>query len=191
MSWHVASGRWGLLGAVLIACTLVAGCGKNRVTVDVDVTSFIDANSLSSTYSTQGIVPPDELTVDSPAIEVVLLEGSQDFINAEELSIDVAIEYDTQSGDGLASFTVFFADTPGAVFNTAPVTTVPATLVSGNITNATATFAADARVLDLFTRERIYMGLRFNYDPSSATALEGVYTITSLMAHVVSTIEIF
>jgi hypothetical protein len=177
--------------AVLALTGILLGCGKNRVLIDVDVTSFISEQELSSTYSTGGLVPPDSMTVDSPVIEVVLMEGSQDFVDAEELSIDVGIEYDTQSGDGDASFTVFFADSPQAVFNTAPVTTVPAVLVSGGVTNATATFEADQRIIDLFTQERAYMGLRFNYRPASNVALQGVYTITNLMAHVVSTIEIF
>lgn len=183
--------RWGVFLATCAGLVLIAGCGKNRVTVDVDVTSFIDPSDLQSDYSTQGIVPPDHLIVDSPPIEVMLLEGAQDFIHAEEMSIDVGIEYDTQTGDGLASFTVYFAADQAGLFNTAPVTTVPATLVSGSVTHSTATFEADARLLDLFTRERIWMGLRFNYDPASSQPLEGIYTITSLMAHVVSTIEIF
>lgn len=183
--------RSAVILALLALGVAAWGCGKNRVLIDVDVTSFISDEDLSSTYSTGGLIPPDSLTQDSPVIEVVLMEGSQDFVNAEELSIDVDIEYDTDTGDGDASFTLYFADTPEAVFNTAPVTTVPATLISGSVTNATARFEADQRLIDLFTQERAYMGLRFNYKPSTLVALEGVYTITNLMAHVVSTIEIF
>jgi hypothetical protein len=181
-----------VLTLVILALTgVMLGCGKNRVLIDVDVTSFIAEEDLTSTYSTGGVIPPDSMTVDSPVIEVVLLEGSQDFVDAEELSIDVGIEYDTESGDGDASFTVYFADTPEMVFQTEPVTTVPATLISGSVTSATATFEADQRVIDLFTQERAYMGLRFNYRPTNSVALEGIYSITNLTAHVVSTIEIF
>ena len=174
--------------AVLALSIAAVGCGNNKVTVDVDVTSFIDENDLTNDYSSPVSIP---VSIDLEPIEVNLLEGSQDFAKAEELSIEMGIRYNNQTGDGEASFTVFFADTPEAVFTTAAVATVPASLASSSVTNATASFDADTRVLDLFTQDRVYMGLRFNYMPSSTDALAGSYTITSLMAHVVSNVEIF
>lgn len=188
MGFRTHKRQWTVACAVLVVAFAAIGCGKNKVTIDVDVTSFIDQGDLSSGYSSPGSTP---VSVNLDPIEVNLMEGSQDFATAEELSIDVSIRYDNVSGNGEASFTLFFADTPEDVFNTAAVATVPASLVSSSVTNATARFDADTRVLDLFTQQRIYMGLRFNYVPSSSEALAGTYTITSLLAHVVSTVEIF
>jgi hypothetical protein len=124
-------------------------------------------------------------------IEVSLIEGARDFTRAEEMSLDVGIRYDNETGAGEASFTVYFADTPEDVFNTPPVITIPAALAAATATDATARFDADTRVLDLFTQERVYLGLEFNYIPSSLELVTGTYTITQLTAHVVSSVEIF
>ena len=175
--------------AAFAMVTAGIGCGKNRVTVDVDVTSFIAPDDLTSDYQSPSI----PITVNLDPIEISLLEGSENFVNAEELSIDVAISYDNASGDGDASFTLFFADMAANLFNTAAVVTIPAQLVSGEVTSSNATFEADARVLDLFTRDHVFMGITFNYTPEAGSTLElaGTYTITSLIAHVVSNVEIF
>ena len=194
MDFRIHKRQWFVGFAALTLAVVAVGCGNNTVTVDVDVTSFIADEDLSNNYSSPVSIP---VSIDLDAIEVNLLEGSQDFAKAEELSIEMAIRYDNESGAGEASFTVFFADTPEGVYNTAPVATVPAVLVSPtspepfSVSNSSARFDADTRVLDLFTNERLYMGLRFNYAPSSVQALAGSYTITSLMAHVVSKVEIF
>jgi len=174
--------------ATLALVTAGMGCGKNRVTVDVDVTSFIAPDDLTNDYQSPSI----PFTVNLEPIEISLLEGSENFVNAEELSLDVAISYDNDSGDGDASFTLFFADTAANLFNTAAVVTIPAQLISGEITASNARFDADARVLDLFTRDHVFMGITFTYEPTgSSTQLAGTYTITSLLAHVVSNVEIF
>lgn len=179
------------LGVTVFALAIASmGCGKNRVTVDVDVTSFIAPEDLTGSYQAPRLLP--SVTIDLNPIEINLLEGSDDFINAEELSIDMAIRYDNETGNGDVNFTLFFAGTAADVFNTASVVTVPANLISGQTTNSTASFTADARVLALFTKDRVYMGIRFSYTRAAGSSddLLGTYTITSLMARVVSTVEI-
>ena len=189
MSFRLRTRQLAIGMAAFAMVTAGMGCGKNRVTVDVDVTSFIAPEDLTDSYQSASI----PITVNLYPIEISLVEGSENFVNAEELSIDVAISYDNASGDGDASFTLFFADTAANLFNTAAVVTIPAQLISGELTSSNARFDADPRVLDLFTRDHIFMGITFNYTPEAGSSIDlaGTYTITSLTAHVVSNVEIF
>ena len=59
------------------------------------------------------------------------------------------------------------------------------------MTSGSTRVAADQRLLTLFELDRVYMGLRFHWQPETNEALQGDYTITTINAHVVSTIEIF
>jgi len=188
--WKLASTSRAGLVALALGVLLVAlpGCGRNRVTVEVDVDSFIDPDDLTGTYNAPVGLP--ELVLDLDPIAVNLVEGFSGVGPAEEVDLEVAIRYDNISGEGAARFTLFFAETAEEVFNTPAVGNIDADLVPQAITNGTTRIAADQRVLDLFARDHMYMGLRFRWTPQTVTALEGRYTITSIRAEVVSTVQI-
>lgn len=179
-------------GLVLVLAVLflgVPGCGKNRVSVDVDVDSFIHPDDLNGSYDAPAGVPEAEL--DLAPISVDLVEGFNGIGPAEEMSLDVTVTYDNVSGQGEARFTVFFAATPEEVFSTPPVGIIDAQLEPQSVTSGSTRIAANQRLLDLFELDRVYMGLRFRWRPETNEALQGDYTITAINAHVVSTIEIF
>ncbi len=174
------------LGVLLIAA---AGCGRNRVTVDVDVDSFIDPEDLTGHYNAPAGVPELELNLDP--VSVNLVEGFSGVGPAEEMELEVTVSYDNISGQGEARFTLFFAETAEEVFNTQAVGTIDANLMPQATTTGSTRIAADERILHLFEQERVYMGLRFRWTPETTAPLEGDYTITSINARVVSTVEIF
>ena len=175
-----------LLGVILIA---MPGCGRNRVTVDVDVDSFIDPGDLTGRYDAPAGVP--ELEIDLDPVAVNLLEGFSGVGPAEEMELEVAVTYDNRTGEGEALFTLFFGETAAEVFSTPPVGTITADLAPQATTTGSTRIAADARILALFEQERVYMGLRFRWTPETVAPLEGDYTITSINARVVSTVEFF
>ena len=174
------------LGVLLV---VVPGCGRNRVTVDVDVDSFIDPEDLTGHYNAPAGVP--ELELDLDPVSVNLVEGFSGVGPAEEMELEVTVSYDNVSGQGEAHFTLFFAETAEEVFNTPPVGSIDANLVPQATTTGTTRIAADQRILGLFEQERVYMGLRFRWTPETVAPLEGDYTITSINARVVSTVEFF
>ena len=174
------------LGVLLVA---LPGCGRNKVTVDVDVDSFIDPADLTGQYNAPAGVP--ELALELDPVSVNLVEGFSGVGPAEEMTLEVAVSYDNISGEGEARFTLFFAETAADVFNTPAVGHIDANLVPQAITNGTTRIAANQRILDLFELDHMYMGLRFQWMPQTVAPLEGSYTITSIRAEVVSTVQIF
>ncbi|MFQ5600718.1 MAG: hypothetical protein ACE5G2_09190 [Candidatus Krumholzibacteriia bacterium] len=175
--------------AFAVVAAAASGCGKNRVTVDVDVASFIDPADLTAHYQAPPFVPPLELNLDP--VSVNLVEGFQDFGQAEEISVDMSVRYDNQSGQGQARFTLYFSDTASTVFETPPVASIDANLTPESVSVGATRFEADQRVLDLFTQKQMWMGVKFSWTPETSAALVGDYTITRIDAHVVSTVEIF
>ncbi len=179
----------GLVLALGVALLALPGCGRNKVTVNVDVDSFIDPEDLTGHYNAPAGVP--ELELDLDPIAVHLVDGFSGVGPAEEMELEIDVTYDNISGQGAARFTLFFAETAAEVFSTPAVGTIDADLEPQATTEATTRISADARILALFERERIYMGLRFQWTPETAEPLEGDYTITTIHAQVVSTVEIF
>jgi hypothetical protein len=144
-----------------------AGCGRNRVTADVDIDSFVDPGDLTGQYDAPP-VPGLELEVVPASINLV--DGLSGVGPPEELELTVGVQYDNVSGEGTARFTIFFAESFDEVYNTAPVGTLDAELLPQTTTTRSARIAADQRILDLFQQERLYMGLRFQWTPEGRPA---------------------
>jgi hypothetical protein len=176
-----------IAGVVLLA--LSAACGEKKVTVNVDVASFIAPEDRSGHYLAPPLSPPVEFELQPIAVDLV--EGLNSFTVAEEMGMDVAVQFTNTSGEGRARFTVFFNDTEANLFDTAPVTSLEADLVAGQTTTGTSHFDADERVLALFRQEQVMMGLLMHWTPGSPEALDGDYTITQIDARVVTSVQIF
>lgn len=173
----------------IVACAaLFLGCGKNRVVLDVDVRSFMNDAQTNGAYQVPSIIP---LSLRLPAVPVNLVEGFKDFGRAEEVSVDMAVRFDNQTGDGQGHFKVYFGADSTSAYNSAPVATIDATLAPGASSTGTAHLIADSRVRDLFTGKQMVMGVEFVWEPTTVGMLEGTYSISQIKAHIVSTMDLF
>jgi hypothetical protein len=177
--------RWALVAALAL---LAAACGKNRVLLDVDVLSFMDESSLVHPYDAPPLVP---FTARLDSIAVNLVEGFQDFGEAQSATLDVGVEYDNATGQGSGRFTIYFSDDPGTTFSTPPVAVLDVDLLPGTVSTASIEIPADARVLDLFTSKRFWMGVDMEWNPTGVDPLQGTLRITEIRVHLVSTLDIF
>jgi len=184
---HVAGGA-GVAAAVACLLGAGAGCGKNRVTLDIDVASFVNPAALIGDYQVPAGSPAIE--VDNSPIAVDIGPALREFASAEEMDVDVDVRFENSSGQGSARITVFFDDTDTGVFGTPAVTAISAALAPNQTSTGSARFRADARVLDLFRRGQVWMGLRLRWEPSTGDALAGTYTITRIHARVVTRVEV-
>ena len=98
----------------------------------------------------------------------------------------MATRFNTTSGRGSGSATVFFEATAENVYSRPSVATLEATLVAGQSTKSSVQIPIDFRVLELFQSGKLWMGLRLHWAPTSPEALAGQYTITKIQAQVVS-----
>jgi hypothetical protein len=175
--------RAGLALAVLLAL----GCGKNRVVLDIDVLSFMDAADATHDYDAPPLVP---LAARLEPIAVQLLEGYDDLGVAQEATLDVAVRYDNQTGTGRGRIVIYFGPDAATVYATPPVATLDVDLVPGQATTGTVRIPADARVLDLFTSRSFQMGMDLEWQPSGSSALLGTCTLTQIQARVVSRLDL-
>ena len=181
------AGRAGIVAGLVGLLTGGTGCLNNRVTVDIDVTSFVDPADLSGNY----MVPSGSPVVEAngPPIAVNLGEAMNKFASAEEMDVDVDVRFDNTTGQGQARIGVFFDDTDTGVFTTPAVTTIVAALAPAQTSTGHAQFKADQRVLDLFRNGQVWMGLHLRWEPDTPDALSGSYTITRIHARVVSQVK--
>lgn len=180
----------GLAGAAVLG----AGCIKNpiadafkRLTVDVDVRPFLRAEDLSRSYETPAGLP--DATIRLTPVAVELRQISRGSGRVEEVTVDVALRYDNRSGRGRARFGLYFAASLDSTYDAPPVTMIETTLADSSLSVGQARFQADARLLDLFARQQMWMGVELGLVPESGQGLRGRYTIETLTAHVVSRVN--
>jgi len=171
-----------------VATVVVAGCGNNRVLVDVDVRSFLDPSDLVNTYNAPPFIPAS--TRIDP-IQVNLVETFEDFGAADAATLDIAIDYVNNTGTGTGDFTLYLGDDASTLFSTAPVATLNVNLQPSTTTTGTVRIQADQRVLDLFTSQRLFLGADLAWSPNGVEPLQGRCVITVLTARVASRLSIF
>ena len=169
--------------AGLMLSGLLLGCVDNRITLEVDVASFLAPGDRGGHYEAPGSSPPVEH--DLQPIEV-RIEGYDQLRQAEAIDLDLEVRFDNESGQGRARFTLFFADNALGLFDTPAVAMVEAPLAPLTASTGTASIRGDARLLELFQRRQMWIGIRLHWAPESAAALVGDYTITRLDAKVVA-----
>lgn len=177
--------------ALLVPCAVaaaIAGCGKNRLFLDVDVRSFMREEDLTNAYESPALLP---LQIRIDPISVNLVEGFQDFGAAEEVSIDVTLSYDNATGTGRGLFSLYFDGSPATTFDAPPVAYLEADLQPGTVATSQARIVADARLLDLFTTKQLWMGIELEWLPTSAENLQGTCSISQLEAHITSQLDLF
>lgn len=176
--------RWIPLFLVL---ALVPGC-ERRVTLDVDVASFLDPGVLSGPYQTPAGAP--DFSVDLPP-QFIRIDGFDELRDAESLALDIEVQYDNKNGRGTTALTLYFGDDEGTLFATTPVAVIEADLSPDTLSRGMAHIEADARLLDLFRQRQLWMGARMHWLPQGDTALLGSYAISRIEARVVARIGLF
>ena len=179
---------WGSFVAVtLVGSVFLLGCISNRVTLDVDIASFLDPSDRSAHYE----APPGSVEVDYDLDPIGLtIEGYDELRQAEQVDLEIAVSLDNHTGTGDGSFRVFFSDTAESVFATPVVTQIDFELAPGVVSEGTAQVRGDARVLALFQQRQMWIGIRLHWAPQDGGALEGNYTITRLNARVISNLDL-
>jgi hypothetical protein len=177
---------WARAG-VALALIAALGCGKNRVVLDVDVLSFMDPADTTRDYDAPPLVP---LHARIEPIAIQLLEGYDDLGQAQEATLDVAVEYDNQTGTGRGRMVIYFGDDAATVYDTLPVATLDVDLLPGQVTAGSLRIPADDRVLHLFTSRSFQMGMDLEWEPTGAEALLGTCRLTQIRAQVVSRLDL-
>jgi hypothetical protein len=185
--WAGPAWRGGLLAALVLA-TAGLGCGKNRVLTEVDVRSFMHEEDLVNPYSGPPLVP---FSFRLEPVAVNLLEGFEDFGEAQAVSIVLEMDFQNVTGQGSGRVALHFEADETSVYAGTPVGEILVDLVPGTTTAGTTRIEADPRVLALFTSKQIWMGVEFGFDPQSVEALQGTSVITKITASLVSTLDVF
>jgi hypothetical protein len=172
----------------MVLASLGLACGKNRVALDVDVLSFMNQTNLTNAYDTPPLIP---FTTRLAPTSINLVEGYQNFGDAQSVALDMAVRYDNVTGAGHARFAVYMGSDASTVFDSPPVAFIDADLTPAATTVGTVQIDADQRVKDLFTSKQLWMGVDMSWDPQSADNLQGTCTISQIKAHMVSTLSVF
>ncbi len=185
---HFTRFAWGAFVVVtLVGSMFLLGCYPNRITIDVDVASFLDPSDRTAHYQ----APPGtaEVDYDLPPIEVTIV-GRDELRQAEQVDLDFAVSLDNLSGTGDGRFLVFLSDTEESVFSTPLVARIDFALAPGVTSVGTAEVRGDSRVLALFQQRQMWIGIRLHWAPQDGAALDGNYTINRLNARVVSNLDL-
>ena len=185
---HFTRFAWGAFVVVtLVGSVFFLGCYPKRLTIDVDVASFLDPNDRTAHYS----APPGtaEVDYDLAPIEVTIV-GRDELRQAEQVDLDFAVSLDNLTGTGDGRFLVFLSDTEESVFTTPLVAQIDFEVAPGMTSVGTAHVRGDARVLALFQQRQMWIGIRLHWAPQDGEALDGTYTIIRLNARVISNLEL-
>jgi len=179
---------WGAFVVVtLVGSMLLLGCYPNRITIDVDIASFLDPNDRIAHYE----APPGtaEVDTDLAPIEMTIV-GRDELRQAEQVDLEFEVSLDNLSGTGDGRFLVFLSDNAESVFTTPLVAQIDFALAPGVTSVGTAHVRGDARVLALFQQRQMWIGIRLHWAPQDGAALDGTYTITRLNARVISNLDL-
>lgn len=173
--------------AMLLVLALVPGC-ERRVTLNVDVASFLDAGVRGGPYQTPAGTP--DFSFDLPP-QAISIDGFDELRDAEEIELDIEVQYDNKNGRGRSELSMYFGDDAGTVFTTPVVVVIEADLAPDTVSIGSARIQADARLLQLFRQRQMWLGIRMHWFPQGDTALVGNYSITRLNARVVAQLGLF
>jgi hypothetical protein len=172
-----------VLGAAGLAC------GKNRMLMDVDVTSFMDEADLVNAYDAPPLESPPSMRLDPVGIN--LIEGFQDFGEPQAVTLDLVMRFENTSGQGRGHVLLYFDADQASTFAAPAVVRIDVDLRPGETTIGTATVQLDDRVLALFSAKQMWMGVDYGVESESTDRLQGTCTIAGITAHMVSTMDIF
>jgi len=173
--------------AMLLVLAFVPGC-ERRVTVNVDVLSFLDPATLAGPYQTPAGTP--DFSVDLPP-QAIRIDGFDELSDAESVQLEIEVQYDNKNGRGRSEMTLFFGDDGTTVFTTPAAASIEANLAPDTVSFGTGSIQADARLLQLFRQRQMWLGVRMRWLPQGDTALLGDYGVTRIQARVVARLGLF
>jgi hypothetical protein len=184
-----------IFAVTLSSLLLAPGCGDRTLTMNVDVLSFMDPETVVQAYGDDPAIPagaPLPVVIDSDPEELNLSEGLSDLADVEYVDLYISSEFVNQTGSADVVFMVFVADSL-----TAPYTdNIPADLyveseplhLTGGVTDTLhVTVRRDGKLGELLTSDECRVGVRMKFDASgSAQAVTGVATLIRFNATVVA-----
>lgn len=180
--------RRSAISALLLALpALLAGCGDGSLIIGVDILSYLDPGERAMSYSVPGGMAATDADVASKGLN--LLPGVEDATAVSSATLQLGASFDHQSGDATGVLRLYMApsDTTDP-FTTAPIDSVPVTLVPGNVTNVTKEITSDA-LANALVGNTARVGIRVTFDTTATPVLEtaaGTVTITQLTATVIT-----
>ena len=185
---HVTRFAWGAFVVfTLVGSMFLLGCYPKRITIDVDIASFLDPSDRIAHYE----APPGtaEVDYDLAPFELTIV-GRDELRQAEQVDLELEVSLDNLSGTGDGRFLVFLSDSEESVFITPLVAQIDFALAPGLTSVGTAEVRGDPRVLALFQQRQMWVGIRLHWAPQDGEALDGTYTINRLNARVVSNLDL-
>jgi len=183
------------LAVTLSSLLLAPGCGDRTLTLNVDVLSFLDAETVVNAYGDDPVIPPLAplpVVIDSDPQEVNLSEGLSDLTDIDHVDLYVSSEFANKTGSADVVFMVFVSDTltapytdniPGDMY----VQSEPLHLAPGVTDTLHVSVRGDSRLGELLTSEECRVGIRMSFDSSgSSQPVAGVATMTRFNATVVA-----
>jgi len=184
-----------ILAFALLSILLAPGCGDRTLTLNVDVLSFMDAETVVQAYGDDPVIPPLAplpVVVDSDPQEVNLSEGLSDMTDIERVDLYVSTEFANQTGSADITLMVFVSDTltapytdniPGDMY----IQSDPFHLSPGATDTLHVSVMGDTRLGELLTSEKCRVGIRMSFDSSdSSQPVTGVATMIRFNATVVA-----
>ena len=184
-----------ILAVALLSLLVAPGCGDRTLTLNVDVLSFMDAETVVNAYGDDPVIPafaPLPVVIDSDPQEVNLSEGLSDLTDIDHVDLYVSSEFANQTGSADVVFMVFVSDTltapytdniPGDMY----VQSEPLHLAPGVTDTLHVSVAGDKKLGELLTSEECRVGIRMSFNSSaSSQPVTGVATLIRFNATVVA-----
>ena len=200
-----------LLSGVLLLGLLLCACGNNKITIKLDLDSFMDEESsrlpIEFSANAPGLgLPP----VRSPISSVEMPEGINEIIALDDLIIDIQMDLETALVAGPGSPTVrldfsvelFLSADPATVYNPAnefftfaPGATLNVTETLSTVSIADESLSVSDAFLDLFqNNEMLYMGIQVSFSQlanSDIGDVEGAAITQTLHLSIIGTESMF
>ena len=184
-----------ILALTLSSLMLAPGCGDRTLTLNVDVLSFMDAETVSQAYGDDPPIPagvPLPVVIDSDPQDINLSEGLSDLTDVDHVDLYISSEFVNQTGSADVVFMVFVSDTLTAPYtDNIPadmyVESEPLHLAAGVTDTLHVTVRGNERLGELLTSEECRVGIRMSFDASGSTQpVAGVANLIRFNATVVA-----
>ncbi len=184
-----------ILAALLLLLLQAPGCGDRTLTMNVDVLSFLDPETVTQAYGDNPPIPPLAplpVVVDSDPQLLNLSEGLSDLADVEYVDLYISSEFANQTGTADVVFMAFVAETLTAPYtDNIPadmyIESEPFHLMPGVTDTLHVSVRRDGKLGELLTSDECRVGIRMSFDASgSAEPVRGVATLTRFKAVVVA-----
>lgn len=168
---------------------LTSGCGDKRLTLNVDILSFLDSTVVTQTYGDDPVIPPGvpSLIIDAPSQRVNLSEGLGDITDIESVSLRISAEFVNETGIADVELQVFLTDTLANPYDGTPYISDTIHLEPATTDTLHADIEGDETLGELFTAEAVQVGLRLRFNTvASSVAVTGTENLVRFNATVVA-----